>query len=76
MENHIDLVITKVTILTGVGTDKVLLHTTKPTAIPAVSKQPLGMEFDTVKGGGYDYCVTKLCIKPKLIEIIGIGGNR
>jgi len=64
--------ITKVTILIGQGADKVYLHTTEISPYPAVSKEPLGIDFQVAAGGGYRYVTEILKIDEEYIEIINL----
>lgn len=64
------VVVTKVTILTGNGVDKVYLHTTEDSPCPGVSKEPLGLDFSVAAGGGYRYVTEVLKIDEEYVEVI------
>jgi hypothetical protein len=62
--------ITKVTIVTGHGADKVYLHTTEDSPCPGVSKEPLGLDFSVAAGDGYRYVTEILRIDEEYVEVI------
>jgi len=64
--------ITKVTIITGHGADKVFLHTTEDSPCPGLSKQPLGLDFSVAAGDGLRYVIKVLKIDDEYIEVIKI----
>jgi len=64
--------ITKVTIITGRGADKVFLHTTEDSPCPGLSKQPLGLDFSVAAGDGLRYVIKVLKIDDEYIEVIKI----
>lgn len=61
--------ITKVTIVTGRGADKVFMHTTELSPCPGVSKEPLGLDFEVAAGDGYRY-VTEVLKIDENVEVI------
>ena len=62
--------VTRVTILTGRGADKVYLHTTEVSPCPGISKEPLGLDFSVAVGDGYRYVTEVLKIDEEYVEII------
>lgn len=64
------LEITRVTIVTGHGADKVYLHTTEDSPCPNVDKEPLGLDFSVSAGGGYRYVTKVLKIDAEYVEVI------
>jgi len=66
----LQICITKVTIITGRGADKVFLHTTEPSPCPGLTYEPLGFDFEVAIGNGFRYVTEVLKIDDDLIEVI------
>lgn len=62
--------VTKVTIVTGRGPDKVSLHTTEDSPTPGLSKEPLWLDFAVAAGDGFRYVTEVLRIDDEYVEII------
>ncbi len=62
--------VTKVTIVTGRGTDKVGLHTTEDSPIPGMFDEQLMMSFTAAAGDGFRYVTEVLRIDDEYVEII------
>jgi len=62
--------VTKVTVLTGRGADKVGLHTTEDSPFPGVSEEQLMMSFTVAAGDGFRYVTEVLRIDDEYVEII------
>jgi len=58
-------------VLRGRGADKVSLHTTEPSPVPGISKQPLCLDFVVAAQDGPEY-VRQLGIPDDLMEIIDV----
>jgi len=59
--------ITKATVLTGIGTDKVYLQTDLPGSYTIYS-EPLWLSFDATKGTGQAYVRKHFNIEPTIID--------
>lgn len=64
--------VTKVTIVTGRGPDKVSLHTTEDSPTPGVTKEPLWLDFSVAAGDGFHYVTEVLKIDDEYVEVIPI----
>lgn len=64
--------ITKITVLTGYGADKVTLHTDLPSGTPAVSREPLSLSLEAARGEGEAYAGKHFPGLP--IEVINMRG--
>ena len=62
--------VTKATVITGRGADKVSLHTTEESPTPGVTKEPLCLDFVVVAGDGYRYVTEVLRIDEEYVEVI------
>lgn len=62
--------VTKVTILTGRGADKIGLHTTEDSPFPGVADEPLMLSFTVAAGDGFRYVTKVLRIDDEYVEII------
>jgi len=63
--------VTKVTIVSGRGADKVALHTTEDSP-SGVSDEPLMMNFTVAAGDGFRYVTEVLHIDDKYVEVINV----
>lgn len=70
MQQNLLVTITKVTLITGYGCDKVLLHTCFLSPYPNISKESLALDFSVASGDGYRYVTQHLGIRPELVEVI------
>lgn len=64
--------VTKVTIITGRGADKIGLRTTEDSPFPGMSKEPLMMNFIVAAGDGFRYVTEVLRIDDEYVELISI----
>jgi hypothetical protein len=56
---ELQLGVTKIVVLRGFGTDKVILHTSRPSPFPPeVTSEPLTVQFDTRHGYAEEYVRT------------------
>jgi len=69
---EIKLEVIKVTLLIGLGPDKVSLHTTYSSPFPKVTNQSLFLDFSTEKGTGRVYLIEVLGIDESIIEVIDL----
>jgi hypothetical protein len=62
--------VTKATVITGRGADRVSLHTTEESPTPGVSKEPLCLDFVVAAGDGFRYVTEVLRIDDEYVEVI------
>lgn len=62
--------VTKVTILTGQGVDRIELVTTEDSPFPGVSEEQLMMSFSVAAGDGLRYVTKVLRIDDEYVEVI------
>jgi hypothetical protein len=62
--------VTKATVITGRGADKVSLHTTEESPTPGVTKEPLCLDFSVAAGDGFRYVTEVLRIDDEYVEVI------
>jgi len=70
MQQNLLITITKATLITGYGCDKVSFHTTFLSPYPNISKENLTLDFNVAAGDGYRYITQHLGIRSHLIETI------
>ncbi len=64
--------VTRVSILTGRGADRVTLHTTFPSPTPGITDEPLCLDFRVAKDDGFRYVTKTLGIHPAIVFEIPI----
>ena len=63
--------VTKVTVITGRGADKISLHTTEDCPFPkAVTEEPLCLDFTVAAGDGFRYVTKVLRFDDEYVEVI------
>lgn len=60
--------ITRVTVLTGTGTDKIVCYTELPSGILA-DNEPAICEFSVARGSGRDWAIANIGLEPEVISI-------
>ncbi len=75
MKKHMVAVeVTRVMVLQGRGADTVMLTTTHPTTMPAISNEPLMLKFEVAAGYGPVYLREVLGFTPDMVEIVRLNG--
>jgi hypothetical protein len=62
--------VTRVSVITGRGSDKISIHTTEESPTPGVTKEPLCLDFVVQAGDGYRYVTEVLRIDDEYVEVI------
>lgn len=66
---EVKLNIIKATVLSGQGTDKLILELDLPSTIPCFPTDPCTMKLDLTKGYGVEYCKEHFGIEPIVLSI-------
>ena len=64
----VEIEVVKATVLLMPGADKISLHTNLPSPMPAVSEQPLALDFDAAHDTGIEYVKNIFDIEPEVIS--------